>query len=82
MFHEVTMCSLFVRHCIPSIVHHVTEEDNKIWMATKCSPPALAEIEIHDELTKPHQPRGTIRVGAMVKNLWVRNYEYVSRDGS
>lgn len=71
--------SLVVRHSIPAIVHHVSEEDNCVRVTSYRRAPALANVQVDDELAQSLQPRGAVRVRVTVGNLGVGDYEYMGR---
>ena len=68
-------CSLFVRRSQSAVVHHVPKEDNNVWLKAGYGMPALAKVEVDDELGEAHEPSGTTRIGPRVKNLRICNEE-------
>ena len=66
-------------HVGETVVHHISEEDDRVWSFALRDAPRLAQIHIDEDPGYGPKERTASRVRPLVGNLWIGDEEDVSR---
>ena len=66
-------------HVGETVVHHISEEDDRVWLFALRDAPRLAQIHVDEDPGYGPKERTAPRVRPLVENLWIGDEEDVSR---
>jgi hypothetical protein len=66
-------------HVGETVVHHISEEDDCVWVPAFRDAPRLAQIHVDEDPGYGPKERAAPRVRPVIENLWIGDEEDVSR---